>query len=197
MPKERFVTVPGGNTDDDPTPLVGWAGWDDFQAAFALAALYQHRKNDEGWSPDRLVPLLAGVAERAPWLLQWHNEPSDAFNGARPGQSYQTFVGGEMHALGVSADDLRTWTPPAAPKRRVVAPDEVYAALLAWTPEVDEDAEDDETEPPEGPTVDELASAVGATKPLVAKALKALEKEDRVEKLEGRPARYVAIGGDE
>ena len=25
--KERFVTIPGGNTDEDTTPLVGWAGW--------------------------------------------------------------------------------------------------------------------------------------------------------------------------
>ena len=28
VPKERFTSVPGGTTDDDPTLLVGWAGWD-------------------------------------------------------------------------------------------------------------------------------------------------------------------------
>lgn len=52
-------------------------------------------------------------------------------------------------------------------------------------------------EPSEGPTVEELASAVGATRPLVARALKVLEKEDRVEKYDKRPARHVATGGAE
>jgi hypothetical protein len=198
VPKERFVTVPGGNTEDDPTPLVGWAGWDHLQTAQALAALYQRRKTEDGWTADRLVPLLAGLAERVPWLLQWHDAPSAAFEGMRLGQFFRDFVAAEAHALGVAADDLRWWTPPAAPKRKTLDADEVYAALLAWQPEPDDDAEDDdESEPPEGPTADELASAVGASKALVNKALKALEKDGRVEKLETRPARYIAVGGDE
>ncbi len=68
--------------------------------------------------------------------------------------------------------------------------------LSAWKPEVEEDEDDDgeETEPPEGPTDVELASAVGATKALVAKALKKLIADGLVEKLSGRPARYVATG---
>ena len=41
----------------------------------------------------------------------------------------------------------------------------------------------------------ELASAVGVTKALVAKALKKLIGDGLVEKLSGRPARYVATGG--
>ena len=203
VPKERFVTVPGGTTDDDPTPLVGWAGWDHLQTAQALAALYQRRKTDDGWTGDRLVPLLAGLAERVSWLLQWHDEPSDAFGGMRLGQFYREFVAGEAHSLGIpvdftkATDDLRTWMPPATPKRKTLDPDEVYAALLAWTPNVDEDAEDgDEAEPPEGPTADELASEVGATKALVNRALKALVKDGRAEKLRGRPARYIATGDD-
>ena len=197
VPKERFVTVPVGTTDDDPTPLVGWAGWDHLQTAQALAALYQHRKSDDGWTGDRLVPLLAGIAERVPWLLQWHNEPSEAFGGMKLGDFFRDFVAGEAHTLGVSADDLRTWTPPAAPRRITLDPDDVYAALLRWTPEDDEDADDDdEAEPPEGPTADELASEVGASKALVTKALKKLETEGRVEKLDGRPARYMATGDD-
>jgi DNA-binding MarR family transcriptional regulator len=68
---------------------------------------------------------------------------------------------------------------------------------VRWTPEVDEDADEDEdAEPPEGPTVEELASEVGATKALVTKALKVLLADGRVEKLDGRPARYVATGDD-
>lgn len=194
VPKERFVTVPGGNTDDDPTPLVGWAGWDHLQVTEALARLYRQRKDVDGWPAARVVPLLAGIAERVPWLLQWHDEPNA--RGQRLGQSYERFLAREAHTLGVAVDALRTWTPPAAPKRKTLDLDEVYAALLRWTPEVDEDAEDEEAVPPEGPTADELASEVGATKALVGKALKKLEADGRIEKLDGRPARYVAIGDD-
>jgi len=202
VPKERFVTVPGGNTEDDPTPLVGWAGWDHLETAQALAALYQRRKTEDGWTGERLVPLLAGLAERVPWLLQWHNDFNDTY-GMKVGEFFRDFVAGEAHGLGVAVDftkatdDLRTWTPPATPKRKTLEPDEAYAALLRWTPEVDEDSEDDEeSEPPEGPTAEELASEVGASKSLVNKAIKKLLADGRIEKLDGRPARYVATGDD-
>jgi SAM-dependent methyltransferase len=197
VPKERFVTVPGGNTDEDTTPLVGWAGWDHLQVAQALSGLYQRRKTEDGWTKDRLVPLLAGIDERVPWLLQWHNEPSADFGGMKLGEFFRDFVAGEAHALGVAVGDLRKWTPPAAPKRTTIDPAEVLAALAAWKPEVEEDEDDEdgeETEPPAGPTDVELASAVGMTKALVAKALKKLIADGLVEKLSGRPARYVATG---
>lgn len=196
VPKERFVTVPGGNTDEDTTPLVGWAGWNHLQVAQALSGLYQRRKTEDGWTKDRLVPLLAGIDERVPWLLQWHNEPSADFGGMKLGDFFRDFVAAEAHALGVAVGDLRKWTPPAAPKRATIDPSEVLAALIAWKPEVEEDDEDegDDAEPPEGPTETELASAVGVTKALVAKALKKLIADGLVEKLSGRPARYVATG---
>ncbi len=199
VPKERFVTVPGANSEEDPTPLVGWAGWDHLQTAQALASLYQRRKND-AWPKDRLVPILAGVAERVPWLLQWHDELDPTF-GTNLGQFFRDFVQNEAHGLGVAVDftkatdDLRTWTPPAAPKKKVVDPDEAYNALVGWRPELD-DEEDEESEPPEGPTAKELASEVGASTALVNKAIKKLLAEGRIEKLEGRPARYAAIGGE-
>jgi hypothetical protein len=113
------------------------------------------------------------------------------------GEFFRDFVAGEAHALGVAVGDLRRWTPPAAPKRTTIDPAEVLAALSAWMPEVEEDEEGDgeETEPPEGPTDVELASAVGVTKALVGKALKKLVADGLVEKLSGRPARYLATGG--
>jgi hypothetical protein len=192
VPKERFVIVPGGNTDEDTTPIVGWAGWDHLQVAQALSSLYQRRNSEDGWQKDRLVPLLAGIDERVPWLLQWHNEPSEAFGGMKLGEFFRDFVAGEAHSLGVAVGDLRTWTPPA-PKRTTVDPNDVLAALKAWTPEVDEDdGDDDEAEVPEGPTEAELATEVGVTKALIKKALKKLEADGLVEKLSGRPARYVA-----
>src|SRR5262245_22140942 len=197
VPKERFVTIPGGNTDEDTTPLVGWAGWNHLQVAQALSGLYQRRRAEDGWTKDRLVPLLAGLDERVPWLLQWHNEPAADFGGMKLGEFFRDFVAGEAHGLGVAVGDLRKWTPPSAPKRATIDPAEVLAALSAWKPEVEEDEEHDgeEAEPPEGPTDVELASAVGVTKALVGKALKKLVADGLVEKLSGRPARYVATGG--
>ena len=68
-------------------------------------------------------------------------------------------------------------------------------ALKNWKPEVEDDeAEDDEAEPPEGPTEADLATELGITKPLIKKALKKLEADGLIEKLSGRPARYVATG---
>lgn len=195
VPKERFITVPSGNTDEDSTPLVGWAGWDHLQVAQALSGLYQRRKAEDGWAKDRLVPLLAGIDERVPWLLQWHNEPSAAFGGMKLGEFFRDFVAGEAHSLGVAVGDLHAWTPPAAPKRTAIDPADVLAALKNWKPEVEDDeAEDDEAEPPEGPTEADLATDLGITKPLIKKALKKLEADGFVEKLSGRPARYVTTG---
>jgi hypothetical protein len=198
VPKERFVTIPGGNADEDTTPLVGWAGWNHLQVSQALSGLYQRSKTEDGWQKGRLVPLLAGLDERVPWLLQWHNEPSADFGGMKLGEFFRDFVAGEAHVLGVAVGDLRKWTPPAAPKRTTIDPAEVLAALWAWKLEPssddgeDEDDDGEETEAPEGPTDVELASAVGATRALVAKALKKLIADGLVEKLSGRPARYVA-----
>jgi hypothetical protein len=195
VPKERFITVPGGNTDEDTTPLVGWAGWDHLKVAQALSALYQQRKGEGGWTKERLVPLLAGIDERVPWLLQWHNEPSADFGGMKLGDFFRDFVEAEAHTHGVAVGDLRKWTPPAATKRTTVDPNEVLAALRAWKPEVDDDeGDEDEAEVPEGPTEADLATEVGASKALVKKALKKLEADGLVEKLSGRPARYVATG---
>jgi hypothetical protein len=197
VPKERFVTAPGGNTDEDTTPLVGWAGWNHLQVAKALSGLYQRRKTEDGWTKDRLVPLLAGIDERVPWLLHWHNEVDPTF-GTKLGEFFRDFVAGEAHSLGIAVGDLRAWTPPTAPKRTSIDPNEVLSALQNWKPEVDDDDDEDgeETELPEGPTEVELASAVGVTKSLIRKALKKLEADGLVEKLSGRPARYLATGDE-
>jgi hypothetical protein len=196
VPKERFVTVPGGNTDEDTTPLVGWAGWDHLQVAQALSGLYQRRKTDDGWAKDRLVPLLAGIDERVPWLLQWHNELDPAY-GTKLGEFFRDFVAGEAHGLGVAVSDLRKWTPPTAVKRATVDPSEVLAALRSWKPDVDDDdGDDEEAEVPEGATEADLATDVGVTQAVIKKALKKLEADGVIEKLSGRPARYLATGDE-
>src|SRR5690606_25293212 len=96
VPKERFIAYPGAGRDTDPTPLVGWAGWDHLQAAQALAALYEERRTRDGWDTPRLTPLLAGIAELVPWLRQWHNHPDPA-TGLALGDFFADFVTTETH----------------------------------------------------------------------------------------------------
>ncbi|MEZ4444913.1 MAG: BREX-2 system adenine-specific DNA-methyltransferase PglX [Polyangiaceae bacterium] len=111
VPKERFISYPGCESDEDGEPLYGWAGWNHLEQAQALAALYQERKND-GWLADRLTPMLAGLLELVPWVKQWHNEPSEEFGGLKLGDYFESFVAGECSALGLTEDDLRGWRPP-------------------------------------------------------------------------------------
>ena len=87
------------------------------ERARALAALYQQRKNSDGWDRDRLRPLLAGLQELLPWLLQWHNDPSPELDGQREGDVWAEFLEGERATLGWSEDDLRAWRPSAPPRK--------------------------------------------------------------------------------
>ncbi|GLR78913.1 BREX-2 system adenine-specific DNA-methyltransferase PglX (plasmid) [Azospirillum oryzae] len=112
VPKERFVSYPFAERDADGSLMVAWAGYDHLQQATALAAHYLAMKENEGWSADRLIPLLAGVQELVPWLLQWHNDYNPDF-GVGLGSYYRDFVADEARALGLTIDDLRSWTPPA------------------------------------------------------------------------------------
>ena len=122
VPKERFVSYPGCASDEDRSPVYGWAGWNHLQQAQALAALYQKRKTDESWAKERLTPMLAGLLELVPWVKQWHNEPSADFGGLRLGDYFETFLDGECHALGLTRDDLRAWRPAERQRAVRVAP---------------------------------------------------------------------------
>ena len=73
VPKERFILYPDAERETDPTPLLGWAGWDHAEQSLALSVIITDREN-EGWPTDRLVPLVAGLAELQPWVEQWHAE---------------------------------------------------------------------------------------------------------------------------
>jgi hypothetical protein len=116
VPKERFVSFPHCQRDADGSLVVTWAGHNHLKHALAIAAYYQERKDSDGWPGERLVPLLAGVIELAPWLLQWHNE-YDPDLGARMGDYFVDFVQTEARALGMTEAAVAAWTPPATPRR--------------------------------------------------------------------------------
>ncbi|KFB76364.1 MULTISPECIES: BREX-2 system adenine-specific DNA-methyltransferase PglX [Candidatus Accumulibacter] len=117
VPKERWVSYPGCERGADTSLPIAWAGWNHLQQATALAAYYLEMKENEGWEPARLQPLLAGLLELVPWLEQWHNEIDPTY-GERMGTYYRGFVNDEARALGFTLDDLRSWRPAATATRR-------------------------------------------------------------------------------
>jgi hypothetical protein len=121
VPKERFISYPGCESDEDVEPVYGWAGWDHLQQAIALATLYMKRKQGEAWGKERLIPMLAGLDELLPWIWQWHPEPTPESGGMKPGQYIADFMSAQCQELGITIEDLRGWRPSAlrAPKRVV------------------------------------------------------------------------------
>ena len=117
VPKERFVSYPHAERENDPSLLLGWAGWDHGEQALALLQLENERATKDGWGAATLTPLLAGVAELEPWLHQWHAEvdPQRSISVA----SYSTErLHRELARLGLTRDDLAGWRPPAPARGR-------------------------------------------------------------------------------
>ncbi len=112
VPKERFISYPFCSRESDPTLLIAWAGWDHLQQARALAAWYTEVVEQEGWSPERLRPLLADIAEMIPWLKQWHNDIDPEFN-ERMGDFFEGFLRAQLQQYALTHEDLKRWTPPA------------------------------------------------------------------------------------
>jgi hypothetical protein len=118
VPKERFLLVSLAEKEQDPTPVIGWAGWDHLQQAKALAALFLERKDRDGWTDkERLAPILLAVHELVPWLLQWHNAMDPAY-GRGLGTYFQEFVEDEARELGLTVQALAALPPPARPRGR-------------------------------------------------------------------------------
>jgi hypothetical protein len=117
VPKERFVSYPGAELGSDNSLAVGWAGWNHLDRARALATWYLQARS-QGRSVEQLTPMLAGLAELVPWLLQWFDEanPDPALN--RPGTQIRALLDNELRALHLTPDDLTAWEPPASNRGR-------------------------------------------------------------------------------
>ncbi|MEH6818396.1 MAG: BREX-2 system adenine-specific DNA-methyltransferase PglX [Dietzia psychralcaliphila] len=115
VPKERFIAYPGASGPDDPTAMLGWAGWDHAEQGIALVSLYDDRKDDT--DPAQLVPLVAGLAELMPWIRQWHSG-MDAHSGI----DWADYLAGQLTSLaersGVAIADLPDWRPAPATRGR-------------------------------------------------------------------------------
>ena len=117
VPKERFFSLPFAAREADPTLVVGWAGFNHLERAKAIATFYLEKKEQEGWGADRLTPLLAGLLELVPWLMQWHNQiDPDYLVGM--GDYFAEFALEEAQGLGLTKDDLEAWRPAARGRGR-------------------------------------------------------------------------------
>jgi hypothetical protein len=121
VPKERFVSYPHAERGDDPSPVFTWAGFDHLQQAKALAAYLLERRDHDGWSADKLIPLYAGLRELLPWLKQWHND-IDPESQQRLGDYFAGFLDEQLHGLGITEKHLAEWAPPARGRGRGRAP---------------------------------------------------------------------------
>lgn len=117
VPKERFVSLPGCERDVDLSLVIGWAGWDALQQSRAVAAYLLEVREQDGWTAERLVPLLTALLELLPWVRQYHKTPDPEF-GTGMGDYFEGFIDEEARALSLTRDAIRTWTPPAIEHRR-------------------------------------------------------------------------------
>ncbi len=114
VPKERFILYPDAGRETDPTPVLGWAGWDHAQQTLALASLIQDRET-EGWDDERLIPLIAGLNELQPWVRQWHDETDPTF-GVNLADYLEEQLRSRASQVARTLDELHAWRP-APPTR--------------------------------------------------------------------------------
>jgi hypothetical protein len=116
VPKERFIVYPSAGRETDPTPLLGWAGWNHAQQSLALSVIVGEREK-EGWADERLVPLVAGLAELQPWVEQWHDKVDPAY-----GLSLAAFCREQLAAraaqVGKTTAELVGWRSEAPARGR-------------------------------------------------------------------------------
>ena len=111
VPKERFVSLPGCERDADPSLVVAWAGWNALEQSLAVAGYFSRMREHEGWTAERLAPLLAALLELLPWVRQYHNEPDPEFDIGM-GDYFEAFIDDEARALSLTRESLRDWAPP-------------------------------------------------------------------------------------
>lgn len=96
--------------------MLGWAGWDQAQQSLALASLISARI-DEGWDTSKLVPLLAGLNELAPWVRQWHNQIDPEY-GESVADTIDAELTSRLNEHHLTVTDLTTWRPVQTAGRR-------------------------------------------------------------------------------
>ncbi|MER6409702.1 BREX-2 system adenine-specific DNA-methyltransferase PglX [Streptomyces humidus] len=120
VPKERFISYPEAGPDSDLTLMLGWAGWDHKDQAQALFELLAARTTRDGWSSERVVPLLAGLHEVMPWVRQWHGEYDDEW-GDVPADELEAEYENQLRKHQVGVEELKAWRPVRKTRGRKAA----------------------------------------------------------------------------
>ncbi|MFD4919827.1 BREX-2 system adenine-specific DNA-methyltransferase PglX [Streptomyces goshikiensis] len=120
VPKERFISYPEAGPDADSTLMLGWAGWDHKDQAQALFDLLKARTTRDGWDTERIVPLLAGLREVMPWVVQWHGEYDDEW-GDVPAEELVAEYEEQLRKHQVGAAELIAWRPVKKTRGRKLA----------------------------------------------------------------------------
>jgi hypothetical protein len=117
VPKERFILYPDAQRATDPTPVLGWAGWDHAQQALALDQLLQRGEAD-GWDDAQMVPLVAGLAELLPWVTQWHAGPDPFYGGISPADFFRQQLDDRARQVEHTVEQLAVWRPQPTRRQR-------------------------------------------------------------------------------
>ncbi len=118
VPKERFISYPGAEREGDASLVIAWAGWDHLERARALAAHFIEAEAAGRPAETVLWPMLAGLAELVPWIVQWHNEPNAELGGERAGAWFRSFVDTSARRHGTTPVDLVNARPVVARTRK-------------------------------------------------------------------------------
>ena len=117
VPKEGFISLPFCERDADPSLVIGWAGWNALEQSRAVAAYFHQMGEQEGWTAERLTPLLAALLELLPWVRQHHNAPDPEFDTGM-GDYFEGFIderrGGSRSLARPSAPGRRPRAGPVA-----------------------------------------------------------------------------------
>ena len=117
VPKERFVSLPFCEREADPSLVIGWAGWNALDQSKAVAAYFNQMREQEGWTAERLTPLLAALLELLPWVRQHHNAPDPEFDTGM-GDFFDGFIDDEARVLSLTREAIRAWAPPEGRGKR-------------------------------------------------------------------------------
>ncbi|MFE9763251.1 BREX-2 system adenine-specific DNA-methyltransferase PglX [Streptomyces sp. NPDC005808] len=121
VPKERFISYPDASPDGDSTLMLGWAGWDHKDQAQVLSQLIDARTKGDGWSTERIVPLLAGLREVMPWVKQWHGKPDAEWDDEVPAEVLEADFEALLRRHAVGDAQLEAWRPVKKPRGRKAA----------------------------------------------------------------------------
>ncbi|MBD8029790.1 BREX-2 system adenine-specific DNA-methyltransferase PglX [Corynebacterium gallinarum] len=116
VPKERFISYPGAGSADDPSTVIGWAGWDHLEQGLAIMWLYQERTSEDA-PREQLASILSGLQEQLPWIMQWHNE-LDPHTGLKLGDYLTGQLNNAANTIGVPVEDLDTYIPTTGRGRK-------------------------------------------------------------------------------